>query len=75
VALNATVVSATSAGHLRLHASGGPRPGTSSLNYAPGQTRANNAVVSLGADGALVAYVSQPSGTAHVVLDVAGYFQ
>jgi len=75
VSLNVTVVSPSAGGHLRLYASGTPRPGTSSLNFASGQTRANNAVVSLGVDGAMMVYVSQPSGTAHVVLDVTGYFQ
>jgi Leucine-rich repeat (LRR) protein len=75
VSLNVTVVSPSAGGHLRLYASGTPRPGTSSINYLPGQTRANNAVVSLGVDGAVVVYVSQPRGTAHVVLDVTGYFQ
>jgi Leucine-rich repeat (LRR) protein len=75
VSLNVTVVSPSGGGHLRLYASGTPPPGTSSISYDSGQTRANNAVVSLGADGAVVVYVSQPSGTAHVVLDVTGYFQ
>jgi hypothetical protein len=75
VSLNVTVVSPSAGGHLRLYASGTPRPGTSSINYVSGQTRANNAVVSLGVAGAVVVYVSQPSGTAHVVLDVTGYFQ
>jgi hypothetical protein len=75
VSLNATVVSPSVAGHLRLHASGTPRPGTSFLNYASGQTRANNAVVHLGTDGALIAYVSQPGGAVHVVIDVNGYFR
>jgi Leucine-rich repeat (LRR) protein len=75
VSLNVTVVSPSGGGHLRLYASGTPPPGTSSISYDSGQTRANNAVVSLGVDGAVVVYVSQPSGTAHVVLDVTGYFQ
>ncbi len=75
VSLNVAVVSPTVGGNLRLYASGTSRPGTSALNYAAGQTRANNAVVSLGADGALVAYVGQPSGTSHVVIDVNGYFR
>ena len=75
VSLNVTVVSASAGGHLRLYASGAPRPGASSINYAAGQTRANNAVLSLGANGALVVYVGQPGGTVHVVLDVNGYFQ
>ena len=75
VSLNVTVVSPSVGGNLRLYASSTPRPTTSSINYAGGQTRANNAITPLGADGALVAYVSQPSGTVHVVLDVNGYFQ
>ena len=75
VSLNVTVVSPSAGGHLRLYASGTPRPAASSINFALGQTRANNAVVSLGVDGALVVYVSQPSGTTHVVIDVNGYFQ
>jgi hypothetical protein len=75
VSLNVTVVTPSQGGHLRLFASGTSRPATSSINYASGQTRANNAVVSLGADGALIVYVNQPSGTVHVVLDVDGYFQ
>jgi hypothetical protein len=61
--LNVAVVSPTAAGHLRLYPAGTARPGTSSINYAAGQTRANNAVVPLGEDGALVVYASQPSGT------------
>jgi hypothetical protein len=75
VSLNVTAVSATASGHLRLYASDMPRPTTSSINYTSGQTRANNAVVSLGADGALIVYANQPSGTVHVVIDVNGYFQ
>jgi hypothetical protein len=75
VSLNVTVVSPSASGHLRLYASGTPRSTASSINYASAQTRANNAVASLGADGALMVYVSQPSGTVHVFLDVNGYFQ
>ena len=75
MSLNVTVVSPSAGGHLRLFASGTPRPGCSSINYASGQTRANNAVVSLGPDVDLIAYVSQPSGTTHLVVDVNGYFQ
>jgi hypothetical protein len=75
VSLNVTVVSPTAGGHLRLYASGTPRPTTSSINHTEGQTRANNAVVSLGADGVLIVYVNQPSGTVHVAIDVNGYFQ
>jgi Leucine-rich repeat (LRR) protein len=75
VSVNVTVVSPTAGGHLRLYPSGTPRPTTSSVNYAASQTRANNAVVSLGADGSLTVYVNQPSGTTHLVIDVNGYFE
>jgi Leucine-rich repeat (LRR) protein len=75
VSLNVTVVAPSAGGHLRLFGLGTPRPTTSSINYASGQTRANDAVVAVGADGALTVYVNQPSGSVHVVLDVNGYFQ
>ena len=50
-------------------------PSTSTLNYVAGQTRANNAIVGLSPSGALAVRCSQASGTAHVVLDVTGYFE
>jgi hypothetical protein len=74
VATNLTAVSPTAGGHLSLSASGIPPTGTSSLNYAAHQTRADNAFVALGPDGAFVVYASQPSGTTHLVVDVTGYF-
>jgi hypothetical protein len=74
IAVNVTVVAPTAAGHLRLFASGTLEPDTSAMNYGAGQTRANNAIVALGADGAVVVDARQPAGTAHLVVDVAGYF-
>jgi hypothetical protein len=74
LSLNVTVVAPAAAGHLRLFASGTPMPGTSTINYVAGQTRANNAVGALGTDGAFVVSVHQPGGTTHLVVDVAGYF-
>jgi hypothetical protein len=74
LSVNVTVVAPTAAGHLRLFASGTPMPDTSTINYVAGQTRANNAVVSLGTDGAFGVYAHQPSGTTHLVVDVTGYF-
>ena len=44
------------------------------MNYVAGQTRANNGIVPLSADGKLSVYCGQASGTAHVILDVNGYF-
>jgi len=74
VALNLTVTGPTAPGNIRLFADGTSLPLTSTLNYTSGLTRANNAIVRVGASGAVALYVSQASGSAHVVLDVAGYF-
>jgi uncharacterized repeat protein (TIGR01451 family) len=74
VAVIVTVTAPSAAGNVRLWASGTPAPETSTLNYAAGQTRANNAIVGLGANGELSAMAS-PSGEVHLIVDVAGYFQ
>ncbi|HEX9187779.1 MAG TPA: hypothetical protein VGB87_11930 [Vicinamibacteria bacterium] len=75
VALNVTATAPTAAGHLRLFPAGGAEPLASTLNYTPGLTRANNAVVGLGGAGEIAVRVGQPSGTVHVVVDVNGYFE
>jgi len=74
VSLNVTVTAPSAQGNLRLFASGAPAPLVSSLNYSAGQTRANNAIAPLSAGG-LIALRCAPSGTAHVIVDVNGYFQ
>lgn len=75
VSVNLTATGATTVGHLRLHPGGEPVPGVSSLNYAAGQNRANNAVVPVSRFGELAVYCNQASGTVHFILDVNGYFQ
>jgi hypothetical protein len=70
--LNVTVVDASAAGHLSLFAT--TAPSSSTVNYRAHQTRANNAVVTLAPGGLLRVLSSQPSGTVHVLIDVAGYF-
>jgi parallel beta-helix repeat protein len=52
-----------------------PRPVVSTINYQAGQTRANNAIVRLGASGDISVFCGQGAGTAHFVLDVTGYFR
>jgi len=74
VSFNVTVTGPTAAGTLRLFAAGDPVPLVSSVNYAAGQTRGNNGVAPLNAAGQMAARCS-PSGTAHVILDVNGYFR
>ena len=73
LSLNVTVTLPTDAGHLRLFAAGTPVPSVSTLNFQPGQTRANNAIVPL-AGGALEVFGGLPAGTVHVIFDVNGYF-
>ena len=84
VAVNVTVIPGTAGGHLTLYpgdqypgAAVGP-PATSTLNFAPGRVRANNAVVPLAASGsgtlALAVTLSSPAPV-DVALDVFGYFE
>jgi hypothetical protein len=75
VSANLTVAQPSSAGHLTLYPAGGAVPPTSTLNFAAGQTRANNAVLSLSASGAITVLSAQPSGTVHFILDVTGWFE
>jgi hypothetical protein len=74
ISLNVTVTQPSAAGDLRLFA-GGAAPLASAINYRPGQTRANNAVVFLGASGSIALRCDQASGSVHVLLDVNGYFE
>ena len=75
VAVNLTVTAPTAPGHLTVYPAGQAVPSTSTLNYATGQTRANNAVAGLSVAGGLAIRCGQASGSTHVVLDVAGYFE
>jgi hypothetical protein len=74
VSLNVTVTGAVANGNVRVFAAGGPAPTTSSLNYIPGVNRANNAVAPLNASGQM-AVLCFPTGSAHVIVDVNGYFK
>ncbi len=71
-ALNVTVVDATADTFLTVWPNGEGQPTTSSLNARPGQTVANLVISKLGADGKI--RLRNESGTAHVLVDVAGYF-
>jgi hypothetical protein len=77
VSVNLTAVGAAASGHLILFPGDwiGP-PLVSHINFTPGATRANNAVVPLATDGTGTIQVKNGSaGTVHFVLDVNGYFQ
>jgi hypothetical protein len=73
VSLNVTVTEPSATGNLRVYAAGAPAPTASTLNYVAGQTKANNAVAPLSAGGQ-IAVLCSPVGTAHVIVDVNGYF-
>ena len=73
LALNVTVTEPTAAGVLRFFAAGTDPPLTTLISYSAGLTRANNGILPLG-KGNLDVTCEQPSGTAHVVIDVNGYF-
>jgi hypothetical protein len=75
VAINLTVTSPTAGGNLTVYPAGSAVPGTSTLNFSAGQTRANNAIVQLGASDGFNVLCSMPGGTAHVLVDVVGYFE
>jgi bacillolysin len=74
VSLNVTVVSPTAPGALRIFVSG-PAPLVSAINYVPGQTRANNAVVPLSDRGWLSILCDQAAGVVDVIVDVNGFVQ
>jgi hypothetical protein len=78
LSLNVTVTGPTGSGYVTLGAGGCSVPATSSLNFAVGRTRANNAIATLAADGSgnLLAFAfATGNGTVHLILDVNGYFE
>jgi hypothetical protein len=75
VSVNVTVTQPTAAGNVRLYPAGTALPNVSSLNYSAGQTRGNNAIVRLSSAAGLAIHCAQASGSAHLILDVNGYFE
>ncbi|HEV8232579.1 MAG TPA: S8 family serine peptidase [Thermoanaerobaculia bacterium] len=75
VAVNITVVSPASDGHLTVYPAAGTIPLASVINFRSGIVRANNAIVSLGASGQLAFSCVMISGSTDLVLDVTGYFE
>jgi hypothetical protein len=76
VAINAKIISPTVAGHLKIYPSGSLSSEATVVGFVPGATRAGSAIVPLGVKGELDALIYAPvSGTAHMALDVSGYFR
>jgi len=75
VAFSLTVTNPTASGHVRLAETPWPAD-TSTINFRAGQTRANNAVVTLDPFGYMTANaVIEGSGRVDLILDVSGYFE
>jgi hypothetical protein len=75
LAANITVTQPTSGGHLTIFPAGTPEPGTSTINYRAGQTRANNAILPLGPEATFTVACRQATGSVHFILDVVGYIE
>jgi glucose/arabinose dehydrogenase/PKD repeat protein len=75
IAANVTVVAPSSAGTLRMRAGGTLAVGTSVIDFAAGQVRSNNALIGLGAAGEFLVFTGMPSGSVHLAVDVAGWFE
>jgi lysyl endopeptidase len=78
VAINLTAIDPTGAGHLTAYPGDALLPATSTVNFAAGLSRANNAILPLAANGngqlAVRPFVVN-GGTVHLVVDVTGYFR
>ena len=72
VVVNLTATDTTEPGFVTAWPDGGGRPGTSNLNFGPGQTIANLVTVPLGPDGAIDLY--NLHGQTDLVADVVGYY-
>src|ERR1017187_7840823 len=75
LSLNVTITNATADGTVNLYRAGLDPPGTLVLAFRAGQTRANNAMVSLGGTPRVtfLAY-SSSSGPVDLIVDVSGHF-
>ena len=72
VLLQVTVINPSAASFLTIWPAGAARPTTSSLDWSPGETVANQVVVDLGRGGRIALF--NASGNTAVVVDVEGYF-
>jgi hypothetical protein len=72
VVANATVTEPSLPVFVTVHPGGSALPATSTLNASVGQTVPNHVLMGLGPSGDVGMFVSQ--GTAHLLLDVAGWF-
>jgi hypothetical protein len=72
VAANITAVSPSATGFLAAYPTGLGYPGTASVNYRTGKTRASNSILTLSANGQVTMRNEGPQ--LHYIIDVTGYF-
>lgn len=74
---NVTVTQGTADGSLRFFPSDSPLPLSTTISFAAGKTRANNAMLLVSSTGPAgrVTVRNDAAGTVHLVLDVNGYFR
>jgi hypothetical protein len=72
VLLNITAVGPSASTYLRVYPTGATPPNVSTLNVAPGVTRANSVVAALGTGGKV--RILNAAGTTHVIVDAVGYY-
>ncbi len=71
-----TVTGPGAPGFLTLYPADTPNaPLASSINFRAGETRANNAVLQLAANGSGLKVLNGSAGAAHFILDVNGWFE
>jgi hypothetical protein len=76
IAVNVTVVSPGAAGDFTLYPGNAFPFNTSTVNFAAGQVRANNAVAALASDGSgAFGLKNSSASTSHFLVDVSGYFK
>lgn len=73
VAVNLTVTGPSQPGFVTAYPSGQAVPATSSVNFVPGQTLGNFAIVRTGADGSITLR-NGSAAPVHVIVDVSGWF-
>jgi hypothetical protein len=77
VAANVFVIAETGAGFVIIWPGNLAQPETSTLNFGPGQVRANNSILTLATDGlgdVNYAPLFSGNGSMNLILDVSGYF-
>ena len=76
LAVNMTITGPAAPGFLTLYPADEPSPPlASNINFRPGNTRANNAVLPLAADGTGLKVYNGSAGTVHFILDVTGWLE